>query len=103
MKIVFENHSPEESVSAIKKNLEGRNLGNIVDFELDEDSLFVVITKIGTSRLKFNVAQSDSHTTFDLDSEKIAFSHRAFKHSVIEKLCKVIDKSSGKVVRKYGD
>lgn len=101
MKISFNGLTPVAAIDALKDHLSGRKLGSIVKFELSKDTLTVVISKLGTSKLFFEVDQSGNDTKFDLSSEKIAFSHRALKDGVIEKLEKVIIDTGGKVVEKY--
>lgn len=102
MKIGFDKHSPVEAVTALEKNLSGRKLGSMVSFELSKNELVVIISKLGKSKLSFSVNGSGEKTVFDLESEKIALSHRALKDSVIEKLGKVIVESGGKILENYG-
>jgi hypothetical protein len=102
MKIGFDNLAPNAAVDKLKDNLSGRKLGSIVSFDLESETLTVVISKLGTSKLIFSVDDSSGNTVFDLTKEKIAFSHRALKDGVIQKLAKVIRDCDGDVLREYG-
>ena len=102
MKIEFENLDPDTAIQRLRQNLSGRKLGSIVSFELSHDTLTVVISKLGTSKLIFEVETSEDLTIFDLSKEKIAFSHRALKDGVIQKLVKVIEACDGQITRLYG-
>ena len=102
MKIGFKDFTPQASIKAIEEQLSGRNLGTMVSFELEEESLAVIISKLGTSRLLFSVMFNDGNTIFELEKEKIAFAHRAMKHNVITKLSKVIKKCGGELIKEYG-
>lgn len=102
MKIQFCSLSPVEAVKKIEKKISGRKLGAMVSFQLDNEQLIVKISKLGSSRLFFDVENKSGDTVLELASEKIALSHKAMKASVLEKLVAVIESCDGKILRKYG-
>jgi len=102
MKIVFENLKPKDALSKLKKTLQGRQLGEIVSFELENSELRVVISKLGTSTLSFACEDENGDCVFQLSGEKIAFAHRAFKGEVMGKFVNVVEKSGGVVKIPYG-
>ncbi len=77
----------------------GRELGKMVKFELKDKSLVVTIEKFGTSTLRFRCDPRDGGLAIELESQKIAFTHRAFEQDVKDKICKVIETVGGKRVQ----
>jgi len=100
MKFSFKETDAKAVHQKIVNALGGRELGKIVQFELSADDLTVVISKLGTSTLKFAHLAKDGGMLFNLVSEKIAFTHRAFKDDVKEKICRVIESVGGKILEK---
>ncbi len=76
----------------------GRKLADMVNITLTKGKLEVIISKLGTSTLTFAEKESDKGLEYNLTSEKIAFTHKAFKDEVKDKIVKVIEKAGGKVV-----
>ncbi len=97
MKVDFEVQDKEQILSNIKEAMGGRALAKMVDFDLSADEMVVTISKMGKSKLFFSAQESDAGITYTLTKEKIAFSHKAFKGEVTEKIVKVIQKAGGKV------
>jgi hypothetical protein len=100
MKFFFNDKDPKSVNDKILDAIGGRELGKIVQFEVGKNDLVVTISKMGTSTLTFNHSEKNGGRQFELANEKIAFTHRAFKQDVIDKLCQVIEKCGGKVVEK---
>lgn len=100
MKFFFSDKDPKVVNDKILGALGARELGKIVQFELGKNDLTVTIAKMGTSTLKFNHSEKNGGRQFELAEEKIAFTHRAFKQDVLDKLCQIIEKCGGKVVEK---
>lgn len=101
MKIKFTSGNPESVLELINEHLSGRKLGKIVKLELTGDELIVAISKLGTSKLHFDVICKGDDVRFNLAKEKIAMSHKALKGSVIEKFKKVIQACDGEIVEEY--
>lgn len=91
MHIKFSNSNTEETLEKIKEELGGRKLGEMLSFNLDGDTLDVLIKKMGTSTLTFSISGKE----WDLTGEKIAFAHKAFRGEVMDKIRKVIEKVGG--------
>jgi hypothetical protein len=101
MKISFGDMSAEAAVAKINSNLAGRQLGEIVSLQLVKNQLQVVVSKFGTSSFSFTCENLGPGCTFELNGEKIAFAHRAFKNEVIEKLAGVVKTSGGELIAPY--
>jgi len=101
MKISFSDMSAETAVGKINANLSGRQLGEIVSLELVQDQLHVVVSKFGTSTFSFTFANQGPGCTFKLNSEKVAFAHRAFKSEVMGKLAGVVEAAGGQLTEPY--
>jgi hypothetical protein len=99
MKVQFPKQATSSVIAAIKKTMDGRALGDLVSIGEASGGLEVKISKLGTSTLQFERAESGEFITFTLTVEKIAFAHKAFKDEVKQKLVHVIEKSGGKVLQ----
>lgn len=97
MKVQFDLKDRNAILAKIKDALSGRKLGDMVDFSLAAGKLVVTISKMGTSTLEFKEAETPNGISYALASEKIAFTHKAFKGEVTDKIVKVIEKAGGKV------
>lgn len=97
MKFEFEDEPIDNIIEKLSSHLEGRKLGEMVQFRKKGDSLDVVINKLGKSTLSFDSTCKNGKRCFELKKEKIAMTHRAFKKDVTEKIKTVIEKSGGKL------
>lgn len=88
-------------LSDVRNAISGRELGKIVSFEAPPESscapgsgfaLKVVISKVGTSYLNFQITPMASGSGFlaRLESEKIALAHRPFRSDIESKLARVL-------------
>ncbi len=98
MKFSFPKNEPEKILNAIIDELGGRELGKLLQFERVGSDLKVIISKLGTSVFEFKGTSSDAGLEYNLVNEKVAFTHKAFKADVMEKLCRVIEKVGGNVI-----
>lgn len=98
MKVTFAEKNRDKILESIKAAMAGRKLAEMVDIALTKGKLEVTISKLGTSTLLFQEKENDKGLEYNLTSEKIAFTHRAFKDEVTDKIVKVIEKAGGKVV-----
>jgi len=98
MKFSLPESNPSDVENKVLDALGGRELGKIVDFNFTDDTLTVTISKLGTSKLSFDQIKQDNSLVYTLKSEKIAFSHKAFKGEVMSKLLKVIEGIGGTVL-----
>ncbi len=78
--------------------LGGRELGKMVQIEMDGADLIVRINKLGESVLRFEGKKHKDGLEINLVNEKIAFTHRAFKEEVKAKLAKIISSTGGTVI-----
>ncbi len=98
MRFLFNDKDPVKVKDKIMEALGGRELGKMVQFELNGKTLDVIISKFGTSKLSFEHFAKGDTLEFNLQSEKIAFAHRAFQDDVKNKICKVIEQVGGKIL-----
>jgi hypothetical protein len=97
MKVAFQTKDRTKILSSIKEQMSGRKLGEMVDIALAGGHLTVTISKLGTSTLEFKEKETDAGLDYTLEREKIAFTHKAFKDEVTQKIVKVIESAGGKV------
>lgn len=97
MKVHFAEKDRNKVLQAIQAAMGDRKLGEIVKFAMGKDTLEVIISKLGTSTLQFKETASANGLEYALASEKIAFTHKAFKDEVTQKIVKVIQQAGGKV------
>ena len=97
MKFSFPSQDTAAITEKIMKELGDRELGKMVSFETTSQGLNVVIEYMGKSQLEFQRSDEGDQSVFELTKEKIAFTHKAFKGQVTEKLQKVIAKAGGSV------
>ena len=86
MKLFFKENSVTEIAGKINEHIQkGKKYSDMVTVESTQNSFTVVIKKLGTSKLHF----SQNENSWDLEKEKIAFTHKAYKekvHRIIEKV-----------------
>jgi hypothetical protein len=97
MKIEFKEKDRKKVLASIQDAMGGRKLAELVKFNLKADALEVVISKLGTSTLTFAESSAASGLSYKLTSEKIAFTHKAFKDEVTQKIMAVIEQAGGKI------
>ena len=99
MKVFFPDKDPKAILGKIKEAFGGRELGKIVEFSTSSSNLLVTISKLGTSTLKFDREDKDEGIEYTLSKESIAFTHRAFKDDITDKIVRVLEQAGGKVTR----
>ena len=97
MKISFPKQESKKIISAIKKAMGDRALSEMVDLSIEKSQMIITISKLGTSTLTFAKEVNDDRVLFVMTSEKIAFTHRAFKGVVTDALMKIVKKAGGTV------
>ena len=98
MKFRFPKQDGKSIVKLIETALGGRSLAELVKFESSPTNLVVTISKLGTSTLTFGRSEVGQEVEYVLKEEKIAFTHKAFKEDVTQKLLNIIEKAGGKLV-----
>lgn len=98
MEIYFKDKNTNEVIEGIKHKLDGRKLGDLLKIEADGEDIRVTISKMGTSTLEFSHHNTKEGHSWELSKEKLAFTHRAFKGEIVEKLTEIIGSMGGKVV-----
>ena len=97
MKIDFKEKDRNKILASIQDAMGGRKLAELVKFNLKTDALEVVISKLGTSTLTFAESSAATGLSYKLTNEKIAFTHKAFKDEVTQKIMAVIEQAGGKI------
>lgn len=95
MNIQFSDKDPKVVLKKLQDVLSQRELGKIVQFDLEGGDMVVTISKLGTSILTFRCDQNASGCQFSLTKEKIAFAHRPLRGEVTQKIMKVVEKAGG--------
>lgn len=99
MRIHFPETDRDKVIASITSALGGRALAEILEFKVVPGTLSVTISKLGTSVLSFVEKSHSGGLEYTLSGEKIAFTHKAFKGEVTEKIVKIVEKAGGKVTR----
>ncbi|MCG6964159.1 MAG: hypothetical protein LJE95_12920 [Acidobacteria bacterium] len=81
---------PVAFVDRVRKELSGRELGEIVTLELDGDELVVRFSRMGTSELRYALDVADGGFSARLTDERIALLHGAFRQTFEEKFDQII-------------
>ncbi len=97
MNIEFKEKDRNKILASIHEAMGGRKLAELVTFNLKTGALEVVISKLGTSTLTFAESPAATGISYKLTSEKIAFTHKAFKDEVTKKIMAVIEQAGGKI------
>lgn len=97
MKVFFADKDRTKILEQIHNAMGGRKLAELVSFNLKPGGLEVVISKLGTSVLHFREQVLEHGLEYTLQSEKIAFTHRAVKDEVTKKILNVIEIAGGKI------
>lgn len=97
MKVLFTEKDRNKILARIKEAMGSRKLAEMVEFGLKPGELEITISKMGTSILRFQEKAIDQGLQYELATEKIAFTHRAFKDEVKDKILKVVEAAGGKL------
>ncbi len=95
MHFSFEDTTPEVVIECLTDELENRELGQLVSFDLSESELVVTIRKMGRSRLAFDVTSGDHGHEFSLREQRVALSHRPFRAKVEVLIQEVVENLGG--------
>ena len=98
MKFQFPKQDSKDVIKKIEDAMGGRALAELVSFKTTANQLLVTISKLGTSTLVFERRDNGEKIEFHLKEEKIAFTHKAFKDEIKDKLCKIVEQVGGKVL-----
>ena len=107
MKICFEGSSPQQIHGLLKDQLNRHKLGSIVDAKLCGNELTILVTKMGTSKLCFQIThepsdtEAKSQTFITLGHKKIALTHRMLEKELASKLEKIIIHLGGQILSPY--
>ena len=97
MNVIFAEKDRDLILSRIHLAMGGRQLESMVSFKIGKGCLVVIVSKLGTSTLRFKEQETSDGLEYVLESEKIAFSHRVFRDEVRERLIHVISLAGGQV------
>lgn len=81
---------PGAFVERVRKELSGRELGEIVTLDLDGDELIVRFSRMGTSELRYALDVADGGFSARLAGERIALLHGAFRQTFEDKFEQII-------------
>ncbi|MCA2961623.1 MAG: hypothetical protein IOD12_15340 [Silvanigrellales bacterium] len=95
--IESETQGPQAFIDGVRAALEGREISKIASFRVSATEIAVIFSKLGTTELVYDVKPKGSGFVASLKSEKVAFTHRAFRADIEGKLRKVMEKCGAKV------
>ena len=103
MKIKFNSSNPQEILNLINSQLCSRKLGNILSISMDKNTLNIVISKLGTSKLQFDInhCKADKSTEICLKNKKIAITHKTLEKEILRKFLDIIKNCGGEVIEPY--
>ncbi len=90
----------ESAIDFVKKvtdSLSGRELGKIASVSLFGEDLVITFSKLGKSEVIFNLNKNENGFHCIHKSEKISFTHKAFRSDIEGKLSKVLELYGAKV------
>ena len=106
LKVRFSGVSSGEIFKAIEERLDGRKLGSLVSLNLEGSELMVTVSKLGTSKIRFEVIEETTQdeglcTTLCLLDKKIPWAHKVLEKELARKLTDIIQQSGGDVLEPY--
>lgn len=106
MEIHFQNQKPAPILAKLQNQLQNRRLGSMVTLEQHGNTLTITISKMGKSKLNFNITESstksgDYITKVSLVHKKISLTHRLLEKEVMAKFEKMITTAGGIIVSSY--
>lgn len=84
-------------IKKVTDSLSGRELGKIASVSLSGENVVIKFSKLGTSEVIFNLNKDTNGFKCTHQSEKIAFTHKAFRSDIEGKLSKVLELNGAKV------
>jgi hypothetical protein len=96
-KITLNVASLDQFIAQLKKELIGRELGNILDFSIENENLKIIFSKMGKSEILFSTQKIENGFLLLHFSEKIALLHKPLKNDIESKLCHVLQKMGAEV------
>ena len=98
MIVSFKQDNPEEIVDLINEKMQSRRIGKIAKLDYKDNQLILTIKKLGTSTIYFTKEEHNKKgSSWNLSEEKIAFSHKIHRKTVLDKITKIIEDMDGSV------
>ena len=89
--------SANDFVKKVTDSLSGRELGKIASVSLSGEDVIITFSKLGKSEVIFSLNKNDNGFKCIHKSEKISFTHKAFRSDIEGKLSKVLELNGAKV------
>jgi hypothetical protein len=89
--------SAYDFVKKVTDSLMGRELGKIASLSLSGENLIITFSKLGRSEVIFSLNKNENGFQCIHKSEKISFTHKAFRSDIEGKLSKVLELNGAKV------
>ncbi|RHX93928.1 hypothetical protein DLM76_13165 [Leptospira yasudae] len=89
--------SPEHFLKKVQKALNGKELGKIVSFQLEEEKLTIRFAGLGESRIWYSIRKSQTGYEAVKLKEKIAFTHIAFRSGIESELRSLMERFGAEI------
>ncbi|APJ03459.1 hypothetical protein [Silvanigrella aquatica] len=89
--------SANDFVKKVTDSLSTRELGKIASISLSGENVIICFSKLGKSEVIFTLKSTENGFQCIHKSEKISFTHKAFRSDIENKLSKVLE-SNGAIV-----
>jgi hypothetical protein len=89
--------SANDFIQKVTDSLSGRELGKIASVTLSGENVIITFSKLGKSEVIFNLNKETNGFKCTHLSEKISFTHKAFRSDIEGKLSKVLELNGAKV------
>jgi hypothetical protein len=87
-----ENSDPERFVALVSAEVEDRDLGDVVNVQLEGDRLTVRFRYLGTSTLTYRVVRRDQGFVAELEDQRVATFHAPFQGRFEDRFDQVLDR-----------
>lgn len=92
-----QSESANDFVKKVTNSLSGRELGKIASVSLSGENVVITFSKLGKSEVIFSLNKNENGFQCIHKSEKISFTHKAFRSDIEGKLSKVLELNGAKV------
>lgn len=94
MKISFQNRDLKSVIERIKENIPPDFVKSL-EITSDPDFVYITLKKMGTSTFRYRWKNENSHLSWELDQEKLAFTHRQYYDKILGKIRSIIKRVDG--------
>ena len=93
------NSTPQEFIEKVMTILQKGELGKVTTMTASGDNFTVVFSKLGKSEIVYDLTKEGTNFSCTFKSEKVAFTHKAFKGEVDKGITKAFEHAGATVVQ----